>query len=496
MTTDASGSRIELDQDIQRLFPGERHFLEIASLEPSFAGFFMEGDVLVAHVSDPSRHSEVRAALTSRLGEIRRGRAAPDRVETRDVDFSFLQLARWRNLAHHHVFDIEDVVSLDMDERANRVTIGLETGSGEAEAERLLSSLNVPLDAVRFVLDEPATPGARLIEHQTPLPGGYRIRTENDSGNLHACSHGFNARTWPNGISVFVTASHCTRYVLKPDPSDTRAFNIDRADTTHYLGNEYLDPQGCLGSRCRATDAALLTVPHDSIEFGYIARTETRGTGLVEGSITIDSSNPRFEIVGTAGSYPAAGDTIQKMGASAGWTYGTVNETCKERFFEWDPDVNYTITCAFEADFRLNAGDSGGPVFTWLGGDDVILEGIGIGHDDRYGNGGEGIFSPYLAIEEDLSDDFLQAWNEPLSAFIPGPWDAPPNEPCTWYSNVWGGRAPYSYQWSGALTGTNSTVTGIISESSYLSLTVTDADSNQDVDSRLIEVGEVEECVY
>ena len=67
---------------------------------------------------------------------------------------------------------------------------------------------------------------------------------------------------------------------------------------------------------------------------------------------------------------------------------------------------------------------------------------------------------------------------------------------CTWQPIASGGVPPYSYQWSGALSGTGISVTGSISSSSALNLTVTDSFQNQKFTSLAITVDEeIEECM-
>lgn len=83
----------------------------------------------------------------------------------------------------------------------------------------------------------------------------------------------------------------------------------------------------------------------------------------------------------------------------------------------------------------------------------------------------------------------------PLSVFIAGPDEVPPDDYCTWQAIVTGGTAPYSYSWSGALSGSGGFVSGSIGQSSWLYLTVTDAGQNQDSNQIFITVDEeLDEC--
>lgn len=67
----------------------------------------------------------------------------------------------------------------------------------------------------------------------------------------------------------------------------------------------------------------------------------------------------------------------------------------------------------------------------------------------------------------------------PLSAYIVGPTELEPYEQCTWQAIVSGGVPPYSYSWSGGVSGSGSWVSGSMGSSSYIYLTVTSSDSQQ-----------------
>ncbi len=77
----------------------------------------------------------------------------------------------------------------------------------------------------------------------------------------------------------------------------------------------------------------------------------------------------------------------------------------------------------------------------------------------------------------------------PLSVSILGPSQVRAGQYCTWFADVTGGQSPYSYQWSGVLSGTGSQVTGAVYNSGWLDLVVTDAASQTDHASLYITVG-------
>ena len=63
----------------------------------------------------------------------------------------------------------------------------------------------------------------------------------------------------------------------------------------------------------------------------------------------------------------------------------------------------------------------------------------------------------------------------PFTATISGPQYLYPSTVCTWWGGGNSGNPPYTYSWSGRLSGTSNSVTGGFSRSGDLFLTVTDS---------------------
>jgi len=517
-TASVSGLGLQ-DPATQEFFPGERDFVEIASRQPSFAGGFLEGGVLVVNVSDLSTAPGVAGAVQQRLlPEIQRRGRALGGMETREVPFTFMQLANWRNLAFRQVMSLREVTSLDLDEQGNRLRIGLVTEAGSGQVSELLESLGIPSEAISISVVGPAEPAVlvpnmppvaplpetgTLSDRFRPIPGGVFFNFAQAGDNPFTCTLGFNVRRWPTGTTHFITNSHCTYDLFDEDSGLTTAFQMIPPDT---VGSESDDPDGWTCGWpwdrriCRYSDAAAYAFRQsvlDSVGFGTIARPEGPPGTSNTGPTTIGSSNPRFYITGTV-RWPVQGDSVHKVGISGGWTKGRVHSTCEAVNMAGSSGIpEYRVLCAYEADYYTTAGDSGGPVFYRSGSTNALLAGVNFGRDDDY----EGIFSSLGAIfsSDALLSQQFQVWNAPLTGSINGPLEAPPEEACEWSaSNVSGGAWPYSYQWSGALTGTGMNVTGTIqAPGEWLYLTVTDALSNQLNDQIFIPVEEeMEGCEY
>ena len=485
---------VELDPRTQALFFGEAEFVAIAEEEPTFAGYYVEDGRLVVRSTDQLRKGPVGQVVRDRLVAAAAGdeRVTPLRyeVEHRDAQFSFRQLAHWRNTALEGL-TLEGLVSLDLDEVANLVRIGVEGIGDAASVTRALSELGVPSEAVAVEVRAQPRFNQSLDDHVRPMIAGLQIDIHDNAGRTGGCTLGVNARV-PSGAYVVVTASHCTRTMWGMDYTGTTAFQQIRnpPSLSNQFGVEYRDPQSwsCwfIGwYNCRRSDAALFTntLPAGDVGFSLIARTTFSSAGNIEGSRIIDATDSVFVITGAI-NHPWHGMEANKMGRDGGWTVGNVDETCVALV----PGVGLfpgstRVLCSYHTTYRSDQGDSGGPVFTWDGqGDNVAFAGINFASDGEWENGhaGTGWFSSWYSVRTELGP--LQIFNEPLqSVQITGPLEAPVGEACTWYgTNVTGGVWPFSYQWSGAMSGGGTSVTGEIQEpGEWLYLTVTDGLNNQ-----------------
>ncbi len=260
--------------------------------------------------------------------------------------------------------------------------------------------------------------------------------------------------------------------------------------SNNLIGGEWYDPLGwdnCIGPNgayqyCRRYSDALMVQYQPGVDFhqGYLARTMSRTlTWGDSGSRTIDPSHSEFRIVAEQG-YPITGQQVDKMGRVTGWTSGFITATC----VDVAGTDGYWRMCSDLANYYAEEGDSGSPVFVWSGaGSDVTLVGIHWGADASQQTSA---FSPWGGIVEDFGSMFVRSV-EPLVGWIQGPTDVRPRDRfCVWQAMVSGGIPPYSYAWSGVLSGSNWYVGGAISRSGWLYLTVTDSDGRQDTDGMYI----------
>jgi hypothetical protein len=112
----------------------------------------------------------------------------------------------------------------------------------------------------------------------------------------------------------------------------------------------------------------------------------------------------------------------------------------------------------------------------------------------------------YTLLDENANPQGkLHIWPEPdvpppgpLEISIAGPTEVQPSESCGWTAAVTGAGTPYTYAWSGVLSGSNSTVVGTVSApGGYLYLSMTSDDGQHANTSLIITVDEeADECVF
>jgi hypothetical protein len=382
-----------------QVYPHEAEFYRLSQEIDGYGGhFFDEQGNLVVHLIDPAQEGQARQFLeplfdTRVLSAREATLATRGTIVVRPADFTFPQLALWRDQATDEVLGKEGVELIDLDEVQNRVIIGVSTPRARMEAVQTLSRHAIPADAILYVDAEPAVFDQSLQQHFRPLRGGFQI--QNDYGG--DCTLGFNAIR--NGQPVFLTNSHCTRIIWGPDMTIFYQPSISNAN---LIGFEILDPApfGCgfLNlSKCRRSDAAIVQrFGGVTGDFGYIARTTGWAFGLGKsGSLTVDLNNPRMRIEGEL-PQPRVGQVLDKIGRTTGWTYGIVDQTCVNLATQ-----RGIILCQdFTREMHSGQGDSGSPMFVW-GGSTVRLAGL---HWGRASPGGRSvaIMSSMANIRADL----------------------------------------------------------------------------------------------
>ncbi len=367
----------------------EANFVRLAETAPSSAGYFIsEAGVFTVWVRDSSDDSKALAISTEMLSSLRPtfGRAVTG-PEVRRARYTFAQLAAWRDaLFANALTHVDGVTLLDLNEATNRVVVGVDarlTEQTRATVLQMLPKLGVDSAAVVFTTRNPtmshgrggtaARYGYSLVSKIDTIVGGvhYQFQWASNPAIGSECTIGIIVDY--GGAPAMLSASHCSENSFAPN-GDVAYQSVSSTDPR--FANETVDAAGytCGFRTCRGSDANIWALDSGvkSLQ-GLIAKTtySTSGWGT-SGSRFWDSSSPYFITTAYVTSI-TTGATVKKMGATTGYTSGTVTGTCT--------DINVphtrTITCTTESSTYADLGDSGGPVFVLSGnGSFVYLAGI------------------------------------------------------------------------------------------------------------------------
>ena len=423
---------------------GEAHLHELAAAIPGFAGVYFStpteltvlatGDVDAAYASNHVRDVLLRSGRRPVRGEW------TFRLEK--ARYTFHQLADWRDAVAEVLLSVGDLSSLDLNERDNRIDVGVARSGAMAAVARVLNDTDVPADA--FHVEE----RSRAHETQGVLEGTMRPLRGGIGVGPRKCT--MNSIALWGGVPRVVINSHCsatpfgldapTPYLSQPAGAQER-WGVEIWDSKGYACG-VLDRD-----RCRRAEVALFTANPNvyggdqPYAFGELARPRDRVPGYANDSgwnKPLDPNSVRLRIVGVVEA-PWQGEIVDKIGINSGWTYGPVLQTCVNPIIQalTFPLRARVMVCQQRAEYNSNGGDSGGPVFIYLGGDSVLYAGINWGNSGAKGDdtGIDGYFSPVAQMRVDLSQYSLQFYYPklgPLPPFIVGPTQLLAGEWGTW----------------------------------------------------------------
>ncbi|HEX2204963.1 MAG TPA: hypothetical protein VHG91_16760 [Longimicrobium sp.] len=332
---------------------------------PGFAGFYLREDgTPVIRLVDQKQRGAVQRYLAQELAVARRGRhaGAPGQAVFEAAKHDFAQLLGWAE-SLEPMLKRGDVYLIDVDEVKNRVHLGVADANAIGAVRAEAARLGIPAEAVHAETQAKPEMRATVRDRFATTVGGIQI-----AFGQYVCTLGFNAKR-STGANVYVTNSHCTgtQYV-----SDGIAIYQNTIAAANLIGNEVADRglYACVAGigSCRQADAAYISNNGTrAIGQGGIARTAW-ATGAA-GGLTVTGE---YDIVGRyTGSLPV-GSYLDKTGRTSGSTYGQVTNSCV---------TIGSLRCQDISKVWSQGGDSGSPVFVYLGGagaaeNDVQLHGV------------------------------------------------------------------------------------------------------------------------
>jgi hypothetical protein len=361
------------DAALNRAAPQSFHtpddeFARVSRAEvPGFAGFYLQDDgTPVVRLVDPSQRGAAQRYLALELIRARSGRraGAPAQPVFIDAAYDFAQLKGWAEALTPLLSSRSDVFLIDVDEVQNRVLVGVADASAGAAVRAEGARLGVPGAALAVQTQPAPQVRATVRDRFNPIVGGIQIAFGN-----YLCTLGFNARRVSTGANIYVTNSHCTTTQYA---SDGVAIYQNTIAAGNQIGNEVADRglYACVSGilSCRQADAAYISNNGTrGIGQGGIARTAWN-TGAA-GGLTVTGE---YDIVGRYTGTLPVGSYLDKTGRTSGSTYGQVTNSCV---------TIGSLRCQDVSKVWSEGGDSGSPVFVYLGGsgtaeNDVQLHGV------------------------------------------------------------------------------------------------------------------------
>jgi hypothetical protein len=358
--------------------------LEVAATLPSFAGMYHDEEGrLVVRLTQPEAEARLAAPAAAQAISAVFG---PERIPAAGLVAAtaahpFTRLKALQERITPDVLAVAGVVMTDVDERTNRVVIGIERADVRRGVDKVLHRLGAArdMDMIEVVEMGPTFP-TNVQGGWRPVTGGLQIETPGKY-----CTLGF-AALW-GGTLGFVSNSHCTQ--TQGGVESTPAW---QAVYPNLAGTEVNDPTyssggSCPAGRiCRASDSAF-----------FQANTSVNALIAATPGPWNLSISSWLEVPGKV-LYPSQGQVVYKTGRTTGTTSGTIQWACATVNSGGGAHTYFCNYIATSAAQNGAGGDSGSPVY-FLSGNNATLTGIVWGAGS---NPWHFAFSPLGGVQNDL----------------------------------------------------------------------------------------------
>lgn len=357
---------IEPDLPVPTVVPGGRASngheevqLKIGRFVDGFGGWYLDGKTLVVNLQNPQDVTYFRdvivdlgktdsTGLSSVLEYVTEIQAVPSQ-------FLFSDLIAWKDAISQHFFANPQLVSVDADERANKVTLGVSDAKAIPALEELAKTLGVAEEALSIIVETEPTVRmqTKLNQAWTPPAAGVQIRPA--SGGY--CTLGMGVLSyylgWQQG---YLTAAHCINDITLTHGVTGPKF-YQPAPGRPYGGVFLNTPWSSTDPSCGGY--ALCTTADVMVLTGMLPNVARHVKNTLPGSIVVTGQDSV-----EASIFPSVGLTnLRRVGATSGTSTGDVLATCENRV-STGPLGPLMNLCVDRIGGSVSPGDSGG-LTTW-----------------------------------------------------------------------------------------------------------------------------------
>jgi len=316
------------------------------------------------------------------------------------------------------VLTLPNAVFLDLDEACGCIRVGIATAAAAAGVASFATAQGVSQSVVKTAVVPRIKRVLDLQDEFRPTMGGLQIQFKPDFFHVGTCSLGLPTWSFRRGEYGFLTASHCTdaQGAMNGSAFSQRGGRFNWGDK---IGRETLDlalfdtkanSRCATGRQCRFSDTAFADYDVDTLGItGRIARpSEACATAGMSCPLAVALSTDDIRMVaGISGLM--AGDLVDKVGRTSGWTRGAITRTCADtNIVDTDAagnavDTKMTMLCQYFVNTTSLPGDSGGPVFQFspkTG--NGMFAGILWGGSSNPAAATSMVFSPIAGIDQEL----------------------------------------------------------------------------------------------
>src|SRR5262249_54647974 len=153
----------------------DEQFAAVARRTPSFGGMYMDEERNVLYVYSWDQSAGAAAVARDAIAAVFGDQPPGARVQILTARYGFPELKAWHDRMSPGVLDVRGVVMTDIDDRSNRLTVGVESLKTKGAIEDRLFELGIPAEAVNIVETPAVALENSLRDRHRPLVGGLQI---------------------------------------------------------------------------------------------------------------------------------------------------------------------------------------------------------------------------------------------------------------------------------------------------------------------------------